>query len=71
MSKKKPKKRIIINGDLVAFAVKARKLHMTYGQLQVQETLERQKEEKAAAERLARRKGGGTGESEGISSASK
>lgn len=57
------------NEALAEFAVKARNQGMTYGQLQVQETLERQREEKAAAERLARRKGGGTGGCKEISSA--
>ncbi len=52
------------NEALVEFAVKARKLHMTYGQLQVQETWERLR-----AEREKTKKGGGTGGCKKISSA--
>ena len=57
------------NEALVKFTKKANELHMTYGQLQVRETLERMKEEKEAAERIARRKGGGGGGCKEISSA--
>lgn len=57
------------NEALVEFVVKARKKGMTYREAQIQETLELIKEQKAAAERLAKRKGGGTDGCKEVSSA--
>lgn len=57
------------NAELVRFVKKANDLHLTYGQLQVQETIERQREVREAAKRIARRKGGGKRGCKKVSSA--
>ncbi len=63
--KKKPKEiKKAVNGELVEFAAKARNQHMTYGQLQIQETWA-----KIRADREKAKKGGGSDGCKKISSA--
>ena len=72
MAKKKP------NKELVDFAVEARKQHLTYGQLQVRETLRKEREKREREEKLKKMegtvpgdwwKGGGNDGCEKVSSA--